>query len=274
MTMPGARVLAIAGSDSGGGAGIQADIKTITALGGYGASALTALTAQNTLDVYAVSPVPADFVALQIRVVLDDIGADAIKFGMLGNVETIDAVVESCAASLARIPSVLDPVMVAKSGACLLAGDAITALVQRLLPRISVLTPNIPEAETLLGTRIDSEAAMVLACRELAALSGRQDIAIVLKGGHMARSDGMVVDLLYAGGEMTRFVDPYIDSRSTHGTGCTLASAIAVGLAQNMTLIESVQRAREFVRQAIKTAWGLGSGAGPMNHTIGPTWPA
>ncbi len=255
------RVLVIAGSDSGGGAGIQADIKTITALGGYAATAITALTAQNTLGVQAVWPVPPDFVARQIEAVLDDIGADAIKTGMLGDAATVLRIAETLAAR-PPVPLIVDPVMVAKGGARLLAADALPALKQ-LLPMAAVLTPNLPEAEVFCGTVIGDLAAMRGAATELLTLGAR---AVLLKGGHLAGE--WVTDVLATADGVEEFAAPRIASRHTHGTGCTLASALATGLAQGMTLRESVLRARAYVRAAISAAPGFGAGNGPLNHAV------
>ena len=255
------RVLVIAGSDSGGGAGIQADIKTVAALGGYAATAITALTAQNTTSVHGVLAVPPAFVARQIDVVLGDIGADAIKTGMLGDAATIAAVCDALAGCEA--PVVLDPVMVAKGGARLLAPDAIAAMVARLLPRATVLTPNLPEAEALTGLDIADLDAMHRAADVLLRLGVP---AVVLKGGHL--SGDTVTDLLATGQGTEAFAAPRIVSRHTHGTGCTLASAIATGLAQGMSLRDSLVRARAYVRAAIAAAPGYGSGHGPLNHSV------
>jgi len=254
------RVLIIAGSDSGGGAGIQADIKTVTCLGGYAASAVTALTAQNTLGVVGVHPVPPEFVALQIRVVLDDIGADCLKTGMLSSAAVIEAVAEAIA-SVPDCPLVLDPVMVAKGGAPLLDPGAVDALVGRLLPRARLLTPNLPEAEALLGRTIPDAAAMDQAARDLLAMGPR---AVLLKGGHLASDD--LHDVLADSEGVRHFVGRRLPGTSTHGTGCTLASAVAAGLAAGMGLDEAVGRARAYVRHAIATAPGLGGGHGPLNH--------
>jgi hydroxymethylpyrimidine/phosphomethylpyrimidine kinase len=256
------RVLIVAGSDSGGGAGIQADIKTVTALGGYAATALTALTAQNTLGVFGVSPVPAAFIAQQMQLVLDDIGADAIKTGMLHSVEVIETVARVVAERAAGIALVVDPVMVAKGGAPLLEPEARGALIQRLIPLAWLITPNIPEAEALTGLRIDSLSAM----REAAvALSRLGPQAVLVKGGHLEGE--LVNDVLHlAGGQELLFQSARIATRSTHGTGCTLASAIAVGLAQGLKLPAAVDRARRYLLEALRTAPGLGRGHGPVNH--------
>jgi len=256
-----ARVLSIAGSDSGGGAGIQADIKTITGLGGYATTAITALTAQNTLGVHAIHAVPPDFVVRQIEVVLDDIGADAIKIGMLGDAATIEAVAGALARHAPGIPLVVDPVMVAKGGAALLHSDALAALTRLLLPAATLLTPNLPEAEVLSGLAIPDLDAMP---RAAAALLRRGVRAVLLKGGHLPGDQ--VVDLLMTADGCEAFAAPRIASRHTHGTGCTLASAIATGLAQGMTLRDAVLRARSYVRQAIAAAPGIGKGHGPLGH--------
>jgi hydroxymethylpyrimidine/phosphomethylpyrimidine kinase len=259
---PRGRVLIVAGSDSGGGAGIQADIKTVTALGGYAATAITALTAQNTQGVFGVHAVPPDFIRLQMRLVLDDIGADCLKTGMLHSAEVIAAVVEVVADRAPRTPLVVDPVMAAKGGASLLEPAAVDAVKRRLLPRATVITPNIPEAEALLGARIASAADMERAVKALLALGPQ---AALLKGGHMPGPEIRDV-LATAGGRVTTFTAPRIDTRHTHGTGCTLASAIATGLAQNLSLVDAVARARDYVHEAIRRAPGLGKGHGPLDH--------
>ncbi len=262
MNMQG-RVLVIAGSDSGGGAGIQADIKTITALGAFAATAITALTAQNTLGVHGVLPIPPDFVRQQIEVVLSDIGADVIKIGMLGDVATIATVCDALGALAADLRVVLDPVMVAKGGHALLAAEAVDILRRRLLPLSSVITPNLPEAEALTGLPVRAEADMRAAAAAILAMGVP---AVLLKGGHL-ESD-TVVDLLATGAGMEAFAAPRIATRHTHGTGCTTASAVAAGLAQGLTLGEAVIRARLYVRAAIETAPGLGQGHGPLNHAV------
>jgi hydroxymethylpyrimidine/phosphomethylpyrimidine kinase len=255
------RVLIVAGSDSGGGAGIQADIKAVTALGGYAATAITALTAQNTLGVHGVFPVDPEFIEAQMVAVLDDIGADCVKTGMLGVapvIETVAAVLERRAAG---IPLVVDPVMVAKGGARLLAPEAVDALKTRLLPRARLATPNIPEAEALLGRAIGGPGEMEAAARALLDLGPE---AVLLKGGHLEGE--RVVDVLAEGDRIRRFEGPRIATRHTHGTGCTLASAAAQGLAQGMELAAAVARARAYVLEAIATAPGFGAGHGPLNH--------
>jgi hydroxymethylpyrimidine/phosphomethylpyrimidine kinase len=262
------RVLAVAGSDSGGGAGIQADIKTITALGGYAATAVTALTAQDTHGVHAVHPVPVAFVVAQMRAVLDDIGADAIKTGMLGEAATVRAVCEVLEARGQGV-TVVDPVMRAKGGAALLGDSALDVLRGRLIPLATLLTPNLPEAEALLGEAIADVAAMAAAATALRRFGAG---AVLLKGGHLDGDE--VIDVLATEAGITQFRAPRIASRHTHGTGCTLASAIATGLAQGMGLAEAVERARAYVRAAIAAAPGFGSGHGPLNHavTLDPHW--
>ena len=253
------RVLIIAGSDSGGGAGIQADIKTVTMLGGYAATAITALTVQNTLGVTDILPVPPVFVQAQIRAVLDDIGADAIKIGMLGTTAIVCAVADTLAG--VTVPIVVDPVMVAKGGASLLDDDAHAAMVARLLPLATLLTPNIPELAALTGQDVQTEAQAVAAGRALISQGVR---AVLIKGGHLDGDE--VVDWLLTPDLEQRFAAPRIFSRHTHGTGCTLASAIATGLAQGDSLKAAVVRARQYVRAAIKAAPGLGQGQGPLGH--------
>ncbi|WP_374449505.1 bifunctional hydroxymethylpyrimidine kinase/phosphomethylpyrimidine kinase [Stella sp.] len=255
------RVLIVAGSDSGGGAGIQADIKAVTALGGFAMTAVTALTAQNTLGVHGVLPVAPDFIARQMAVVLDDLGADAVKTGMLHDVPVIRTVVEMLAARAPDVPLVCDPVMVAKGGHALLVESAVEALRRLLLPRAAVLTPNIPEAEALLGHAIPDLAAMERAVVEIRRLG---PAAVLLKGGHAAGDE--VVDILADAGGIHRFRSPRIATRHTHGTGCTLASAIAAGIAQGMPLVAAVARARDYVLEAIRRAPGYGQGHGPLDH--------
>ncbi|RAU20480.1 bifunctional hydroxymethylpyrimidine kinase/phosphomethylpyrimidine kinase [Paramagnetospirillum kuznetsovii] len=255
------RVLVVAGSDSGGGAGIQADIKAITCLGGYATTAITALTAQNTVGVSAIAEVAPGFVRAQMAAVLSDIGADCIKTGMLASFAIVEAVAEALAELAPSVPLVVDPVMVAKGGASLLADSAAEAMARLLLPRTRLLTPNIPEAEVLLGRAIPDLAAMEHAVLDLLALGPQ---VVLLKGGHM---DGdILVDLLADGAGVRSFSGRRIVSRSTHGTGCTLASAIAAGIAQGMDVDMAVARARDYVRKAIETAPGLGAGHGPLNH--------
>ncbi|MEK9722145.1 MAG: bifunctional hydroxymethylpyrimidine kinase/phosphomethylpyrimidine kinase [Rhodospirillaceae bacterium] len=256
------RVLIIAGSDSGGGAGIQADIKAVTALGGFAMTAITALTAQNTTGVQGIHEVPADFVRAQMESVLTDLGADAVKIGMLHRPEIIDAVADGLAALAPGVPVVLDPVMVAKGGAALLEDTATRALANRLVPWADLLTPNAPEAAALTGRTVEADADVEAAAKDLLGKGAR---AVLMKGGHLP--GGTVVDRLFgANGEAVRLSGPRIDTRHTHGTGCTLASACAVGIAQGLSLREAVERAHAYVRRAIETAPGYGAGHGPLNH--------
>ena len=257
------RVLICAGSDSGGGAGIQADIKAVTALGGFAMTAITALTAQNTLGVHGVLGVPADFIRLQIRVVLQDIGADAIKTGMLADSTTIEAVCDALAEHAPGVPLVADPVMVAKGGHPLLAPEAVATLTARLLPMATVITPNIPEAEALSGIAISDVAGMRRAAERLLRTGAR---AVLLKGGH--GSGAILTDLLATAEGMETFESPRLETRHTHGTGCTLASALACGLAQGMALRDAVIRARAYVRAAMLAAPGFGGGHGPLGHGV------
>jgi hydroxymethylpyrimidine/phosphomethylpyrimidine kinase len=255
------RVLIIAGSDSGGGAGIQADIKTVTMLGAFAATAITALTAQNTLGVFGVLPIAPDFIRQQIEVVLDDIGADAVKTGMLHDAAVIETVVEVLAARAVDVPLVVDPVMVAKGGAPLIEPGAIDALKRHLIPHAAVLTPNLPEAEILVGHAIADVAAIRAAADELLAVGCR---AVLLKGGHLPGD--AVHDVLATAAGQHIWDGPRIQTRHTHGTGCTLASAIAAGIAQGMPVVAAVERARDYVRRAILSAPGLGHGHGPLDH--------
>jgi hydroxymethylpyrimidine/phosphomethylpyrimidine kinase len=255
------RVLIVAGSDSGGGAGIQADIKTVTMLDCYAATAITALTAQNTEGVFGVLPIPPEFIRRQIEVVLDDIGADAIKTGMLHDaavIETLAAVLEERAAA---VPLVVDPVMAAKGGARLIDPDAVEALKRLLIGRATVLTPNLPEAEILCGAAIGDVAAMRSAGETLLALGCR---AVLVKGGHLAGDTVSDVLVTKAGAKV--WETPRLETRHTHGTGCTLASAIAAGLAQGLGVENAVDRARDYVQRAIASAPGLGRGHGPLDH--------
>ena len=256
------RVLTIAGSDSGGGAGIQADLKTISACGCYGTSAITAITAQNTLGVSAILPVPIPTLEAQIRAVLDDIGTDAVKLGMLHSVEVIDCVARLLAEyGISSI--VLDPVMVATSGDKLIQDEAISALRETLFPLARVITPNLPEAEIISAIKI----ADIEQLAETAEQMARQfNISVLAKGGHL---DGAVLtDTLYDHETSRRidFTNVRVPTGNTHGTGCTLASAIATKLAQKLSLKQAVSLAREYLLEAIRNAPGLGKGPGPLNH--------
>lgn len=258
-----ARILCIAGSDSGGGAGIQADIKTITALGGFAMTAVTAITVQNTRGVTAVHGVPPEIVAGQIRACIDDIGVDAIKIGMLGSEAVITAVADALAG--VTVPIVLDPVMIAKGGAALIEEEAVWALMQRLLPLASVITPNAPELEALTETEVADAADMLLAAQELLnAGPMRTSGAVLAKGGHLDGDE--LTDWLVTRHGHLAFSGARIASDSTHGTGCTLSAALACGLGQGLALPDAVARARAFVRLAMLSAPGLGAGHGPMGH--------
>ncbi len=260
------RVLVVAGSDSGGGAGIQADIKTITALGGYAATAVTALTAQNTLGVTAVHPVPPAFIVEQMAAVLGDLGADCLKTGMLHDAGVIEAVADAITTHAPDLPLVVDPVMVAQGGDRLLDRDATLTLARRLMPLATVVTPNVPEAEALTGRPIAGVEDLKRAADALVRLGVK---AALVKGGHL--QGPTVHDVLVHDGATEMFESPRIDTRHTHGTGCTLASAIATGLAQGLALRAAVVRARAYLHQAIRTAPGFGQGHGPVNHghTVG-----
>ncbi len=257
------RVLIIAGSDSGGGAGIQADIKTVTMLGGYAATAITAITVQNTLGVSGVVGIDPAIVEAQGRAVLDDIGSDAIKTGMLADAAVVEAAARLIdhANTGASVPAVIDPVMVAKGGASLLADEAVNAVINLMVPRAALLTPNAPEAAALTGMAVDDLDGLRAAGRTLIAMGAK---AVLMKGGHVAGD--MVTDLLISIDGERVFAAPRIDSRHTHGTGCTLASACAAGIAQGLPLEQAVERAIAYVREAIRRAPGLGSGHGPLDH--------
>ena len=259
MTSPAARVLIIAGSDSGGGAGIQADIKAVTAMGGYAATAITAITVQNTLGVHGVHPLPLDLIEAQARAVLDDIGADAIKTGMLGSVE----VVERVAALLdsADAPAVVDPVMIAKGGHPLLPDAAIEAVRRLMVPRAALLTPNAPEAEALTDVPVADLDGQRRAGEALLAMGAK---AVLMKGGHVPGET--VVDLLLTPSGETVLEGERVETRHTHGTGCTLASACAAGLARGLPLEAAVAEAWAYVAEAIRRAPGLGQGHGPLDH--------
>ncbi|WP_298264377.1 bifunctional hydroxymethylpyrimidine kinase/phosphomethylpyrimidine kinase [Acidocella sp.] len=253
-------VFTIAGSDSGGGAGIEADIKTISALGAYACTTITAVTAQNTLGVAGVHTLPAAFVALAMKTVLDDFRVDTVKLGMLAN----EAIIRAVAGVLPEnIPIVLDPVMVATSGAVLLEEGAIAAMRQLLLPRATLVTPNLPEAARLTGLPVGNAAERIAAGHALRAMGAR---AALVKGGH--GDDDMLTDYLVTDTAVEAIILPRLHTSSTHGTGCTMASAIATGLAQGLPLLASVRRARDYLQEAIRTAPGFGAGHGPVNHLV------
>ena len=253
------RVLVIAGSDSGGGAGLQADIKTIMAFGGYATTAVTAVTVQDTRGVQAGFPIPPEIVRAQGLAVLRDIGTDAVKIGMLGDVAHMEAAATLIDA--AEAPAVVDPVITAKGGATLTPESAMRTLRELLIPRAALLTPNTLEAQALTGRPVGTFDDMRRAGHRLLAAGAR---AVLVKGGHVPGPT--VIDLLLTSAGETRFEDSRIDSRHTHGTGCTLASAIAVQLAQGMTLETAVERGRDYLRGAILHAPGFGTGHGPMHH--------
>jgi hydroxymethylpyrimidine/phosphomethylpyrimidine kinase len=253
------RVLILAGSDSGGGAGVQADIKAVTMMGGFAATAITAITVQNTLGVHGVHPLPLEVITAQARAVLEDIGTDAVKTGMLGSVE----VVETVAALLdeAKAPAVVDPVMVAKGGHPLLPNAAVEAVRSLMIPRAALLTPNAPEAEALTGLEVRDIDGQRRAGEALLKLGAK---AVLMKGGHV---DGpTVIDLLMTADGETVLEAERIDTRHTHGTGCTLASACAAGLALGRPLEVAVAEAWAYVGEAIRRAPGLGGGHGPLDH--------
>ena len=249
----------IAGSDSGGGAGIQADLKTFAALGVYGTSALTAITAQNTLGVTGVQELTPDMVGAQIDAVISDIGTDAVKTGMLSNSRIIQVVADKVAEhSLSNL--VVDPVMVAKGGDPLLQEEAVDALRTLLVPLALVVTPNLPEASVLVGYQVETLEQARQAARDIVAMGSR---SVVVKGGHL---HGDAVDVFYDGSDFREFSSPRIETTSTHGTGCTFASAIAAGLAKGMAVEEAVSQAKEYVTEAIRKSFPVGSGHGPLNH--------
>lgn len=260
------RVLICAGSDSGGGAGIQADIKTVTALGCFAATAITALTSQNTKGVFNVLDIPTSFLRQQMTVVLEDIGADVIKTGMLHNAEVIRTISNTLENLGDSSTLVIDPVMVAKGGHSLLQTSAIDALKNELIRKADVLTPNIPEAEVLVGIEITSVDDMRRAGERLLNMGPK---SVLIKGGHL--TDDTLTDILLTQSEEKLYSGPRLKTVHTHGTGCTLASAIAAGIAQGLEVQIATERARKYVFEAIRTAPGLGAGHGPLNHahTIG-----
>jgi hydroxymethylpyrimidine/phosphomethylpyrimidine kinase len=252
------RILTIAGSDSGGGAGIQADLKAITLLDGYGMSVLTALTAQNTVGVQGIHEVPARFVERQIDSVLSDIGVDAIKTGMLANKEIIEVVAKKIE-QYGVETVVVDPVMVSKSGSYLLRKDAQKALIKRLIPLAWVVTPNLFEASVLTGMKVNSLEGMRKAAVQIWELGAKN---VVVKGGHLK---GMAIDILFDGQNYAEIVGPRIKTKNTHGTGCTFASAIATLLARGESVPEAVRKAKVFITMAIQASLNLGKGTGPTN---------
>lgn len=253
------KVLTIAGSDSSGGAGIQADIKTITAHKLYAMSAITALTAQNTTGVYGVLDADADFVKNQIDCIFTDIRPDSVKIGMVSNSDIINAIADKLIEYKAE-NIVVDPVMVATSGSKLISDEAKDTLINRLLPLGTIITPNIPEAEVLSGMSIKSDEDMIKAAKEI---SKNIDSAILIKGGHYDKNAN---DLLYDNGEIFWFKGERVDTNNTHGTGCTLSSAIACNLAMGYSKEESIKNAKDYITGALKAGLDLGRGSGPLNH--------
>jgi hydroxymethylpyrimidine kinase / phosphomethylpyrimidine kinase / thiamine-phosphate diphosphorylase len=253
------RILTIAGSDSGGGAGIQADLKTITVLGGYGMSAITALTAQNTVGVHGVHPVPVDFIRLQIETVLSDIGADAAKTGMLATPEIVVAVAEELKQFKVDL-LVVDPVMVAKSGDALLSESARETLKKTLLPMAYLVTPNLPEASVLCGFPVKDLESMKESAKVIKGMGPRH---VLIKGGHLEKQ---AVDLLFDGKGFERYEAPRLSTKNTHGTGCTYSAALATLLAQGLSVQEAVSQAKKFITRAISQGLAIGSGHGPTNH--------
>jgi hydroxymethylpyrimidine/phosphomethylpyrimidine kinase len=253
------KVLTIAGSDSGGGAGIQADLKTITALGGFGMSVVTALTAQNTLGVQGIHEVPADFVEKQFDSVVTDIGIDAAKTGMLSSSEIMRTVARKIREyGIEKL--VVDPVMVAKGGAMLIREEAKKTLIEELLPLSFVITPNIPEAQELTGIKVSNVEEMKKAAEIINGMGANN---VLVKGGHMS---GDALDILYDGEIFHEFISERIETQDTHGTGCTISAAIATGLAQGMTVYEAVERAKDYITTAIRFSLRIGGGHGPTNH--------
>jgi hydroxymethylpyrimidine/phosphomethylpyrimidine kinase len=262
---PKGRVLIIAGSDSGGGAGIQADIKTVSALGGYAMTAITAVTVQNTLGVTGVHAVPTDIVRAQIDAVMGDLGADAWKLGMLGSAAHVRTVLEAWDAVSGGVPVVLDPVMIAKGGASLLAEDAVAVIRDQLVPIAAMVTPNAPEAEALTGVEVRDLDGQINAAEILVEQLGAY--SALVKGGHV---EGDVIrDVLLTREGYRVFESPRIDTKATHGTGCTLASAIAAHMSQGVAIEAAVEKARAYLMEAIRNAPGLGQGHQPLGHN----WP-
>lgn len=254
-----ARAMTIAGSDSGGGAGIQADLKTFGAFGVYGTSALTAITAQNTLGVSAVLELPPDLVATQIEAILSDIGTDAVKTGMLANAEIIRVVVNEIK-NRGITNLVVDPVMIAKGGDRLLQEEAVTSLRNLLIPLARVVTPNLPEAAVLVGRDVDSLEDAIQAAIDIVDMGCS---SVVVKGGHL---HGDAVDVFYDGSVTREFTVARVNTSNTHGTGCTFASAITAGLANGVPIEDAVSQAKEYVTEAIRNAFPIGGGHGPLNH--------
>lgn len=254
------KVLTIAGSDSSGGAGIQADIKTITAHKMYALSAITALTAQNTTGVYGIMNVPAEFVGNQLDCIFNDIKPDAVKIGMVSNSDIINMIAAKLTVYKAK-NIVVDPVMVSTSGSKLLSDEAIDSLTKRLIPLATVITPNIPEAEVLCGFDIKNEDNMIEAAQQIAR---QYRGAVLVKGGHLVND---AIDLLFKDGKSDWFRSERVNNPNTHGTGCTLSSAIACNLADGKQLDESIKNAKEYLTGALRAMLDLGEGSGPLDHT-------
>jgi hydroxymethylpyrimidine/phosphomethylpyrimidine kinase len=260
-----AKALTIAGSDSGGGAGIQADLKTFAALSVYGSSVITAITAQNTCAVTAVHEIPVEIIGAQIDAVMSDIGADAVKTGMLSS----PAIVEAVADGIKRHQIehlVVDPVMIAKSGDRLLQSDAVEAVTRHLLPLAHVVTPNIPEAEVLSGMAISDQADMIEAARKIADAG---PAVVIVKGGHL---DGTPIDVAWDGATVSYFETPRVDTAATHGTGCTYSAAIAAHLAKGYGVHDAIERSKQYLFQALMTAYDIGAGHSPVHH-FHQLWP-
>lgn len=259
------KALTIAGSDSGGGAGIQADIKTFTAFGVFGTSAITALTAQNTIGVQGISSVEPTFVMQQIKSVLDDIGADAVKTGMLANPEIVKAVADTLREySIKNI--VVDPVMIAKSGDALLSKAACDTVIKELLPIATVVTPNIHEAEAMLKIKIDTIDGMK---RAGAMIKEMGCGFVVIKGGHMSGKEPMATDVVFNGKEYSLLSEKRFDTKNCHGTGCTFSAAITAGLAKGYPVLKAIEQAKAFITAAIRDSFSIGNGYGPTNHFTG-----
>ena len=262
-----ASAMTVAGSDSGGGAGVQADLKTFAALGVYGTSVLTAITAQNTRTVTAVHEIPIDIISAQIDAVVSDIGADSVKTGMLSSREIIECVTASLKDAEKKYPDmpglrrlVVDPVMVAKSGDSLLREEAVGSLRDLLLPMAAVVTPNIPETETLTGLTIVTDEDVRKAAQAIVAMGAA---SVVVKGGHR---EGPATDVYFDGRDFREFTAPRFETVNTHGTGCTFASAVAAGLAKGLEAEDAIGQAKEFVTEAIRRSFPIGQGHGPLNH--------
>ena len=259
---PKSRVLIIAGSDSGGGAGIQADIKTVTALGSYAMTAVTAVTAQNTQGIKKITPIPTKNIKQQISMVLDDIGANAVKIGMLHNVSIIKCIY-SILKKYKLKNIVLDPVMVAKGGTKLINNSSIAYLKKLLLPLSNLVTPNIPEAEVLTGHSISNKEDMIKAAKKILSMGSKN---VLLKGGHLKNK--MIFDILVSKKKIKVFSKRKIRTKNIHGTGCTLSSALATCLSQNKNILKSCKISLKYVDRAIVSAPGYGKGFGPLNHLV------